>query len=197
MPSGEDEESGNLDSMKHSSLIDRFVESVNAGEREAQETDVTPEFLRIGGAGEWATDWKIVRSDNAVWVEKLESRLSRRLPRSFRYFIANYCFPSFDTGGVTLLANTGQDGERELGTRMISGGRMASVLSAAGYVQFGNPDCGSYDPVCFDLNRWQGEQPIVRLDHEAALQFGRVVVEAVAPSFIDFIRGCLDKGAGE
>src|ERR1700738_169840 len=53
-------------------------------------------------------------------------------------------------------------------------------LLRAGFVQFGRPATGSYDPVCFDLNRnsKDGECPVVRLDHEVALMQERVQVVA-------------------
>jgi len=61
------------------------------------------------------------------------------------------------------------------------------VLLPAGYLQIGNPDDSSYDPVCFDTNK-KGECQIVRIDHEEILCRSRIrVVKVIAASFLELI----------
>jgi hypothetical protein len=67
----------------------------------------------------------------------------------------------------------------------------------AGFIQIGNPLFYNYDPVCFDTTSAKREFPIVQLDHEVALQSGRItLVKQIAPSFIDFVNGTLPARSG-
>jgi len=66
---------------------------------------------------------------------------------------------------------------------------IADELLPAGYLQFGNPHEGNYDPICFDTNKISNnEYPIVQIDHEEILCRSRIrVVKEVAPSFLELI----------
>lgn len=138
-----------------------------------------------------SNDGCIRRVPSAEWFEALESRLPRRLPPSYRSLATRYAFPAFDLGPVHLFANTGAPEEvDELSVRVFLDPVMSGVLLRNGYVQIGRPVDGSYDPVCFDLNerRGGGESPIVRIDHESALQWERVAVkERIADSFSELL----------
>jgi hypothetical protein len=71
------------------------------------------------------------------------------------------------------------------------------VVRAAGFVPFGRPEDGSYDPVCFDTRQTVAEcdYPVVRMDHEAALCNSRAtVMYTVASSFRELIIRHLDGG---
>ena len=59
-----------------------------------------------------------------------------------------------------------------------------------GFLQFGLPHEGNYDPVCFDMKRRKrADAPIVQLDHEEILQWSRIrVVKEIAPSFAQFMQ---------
>ncbi|GAO01228.1 SMI1/KNR4 family protein [Anaeromyxobacter sp. PSR-1] len=173
--------------------IDEFVARVNGSPRAALDPEVVPVNLREGRQQAAALDWVawgIVRAPSpCAWVDEFEAKLPGRLPRSYGSFVTRYLFPAFDVGPVTLFANTGGGvGERwELVQAAFWDEHLSTPLLAAGFVQFGRPSGGSYDPVCFDLNKTTnaGECPVVQLDHEAALMGGKVqVVADIAPSFM-------------
>jgi hypothetical protein len=98
-------------------------------------------------------------------------------------------------GGILALrvlpfANTGAGVHDELVDAVFRDRGIYVPLLRAGFVQFGRPATGSYDPVCFDLNRKaeDGECPVVLLDHEAALMQGRAeVVTELADSFLSLV----------
>jgi hypothetical protein len=68
---------------------------------------------------------------------------------------------------------------------------MSPVLLKAGYVQIGNPYWYNYDPVCFAPQQSRQDPPLVQIDHESVLQFGKIETKReVAPSFIHLLN-CL------
>lgn len=171
--------------------IDQFVDRVNRSAREPLPVDEVPEFLRDGPPtpGGWEVSWTIRRAPSpCAWLDDLEARLPGRLPRSYRSFVTRYLFPPFEVGPVKLFANTWTDLPEglELVEAVFYDPHLCAPLLAAGLVQFGRA-AGSYDPVCFDLNRRanSGESPVIHLDHEEALVHERVeVVAELAPSFL-------------
>jgi hypothetical protein len=172
--------------MRIETLVDRFVEHVNTFDGEETDPDEVPSFLR-DGESEWGVQWKIVKADNSTHVAALAARLPARLPPSFHYFVSNYSFPAFEIGDLMLFANTGQRTRWELSERIFADPYMSPVLLKAGFIQIGNPFFDNYDPVCFDTTSARREYPIVQLNHEVAMQSGRIkVVKQIAPSFIDF-----------
>ena len=151
-----------------------------------------PKTLRVGVPDAHGPfEWLILPLPSAPWVEALEPRLPRVLPPSFRSLVMRYAFPSFDIGPVHIFANTGHsEVTEEWATRIFADRILAEALLKNGYTQIGLATGALYDPVCFDTNKRSGggEYPLVRLDHEAALQFGRVrVIQQVAPSFLDLL----------
>jgi hypothetical protein len=176
------------------SLVDAFVATINGEPREPEPLEDVPEFLREetpDGPSEvlegW-TSWRIVKRDNSADIDRLERRIERSFPPSFRYFLANYSFPAFDAGPLTLFANTGEDVRRELGRKLFLDPHMSSKLLHAGFIQIGNPFVSNYDPVCFDCSSPGPEKRIVQLDHEDILQRGEMhIVRDIARSFLALI----------
>jgi hypothetical protein len=129
------------------------------------------------------------RAASTPWVEPLEAKLPRRFPASFRSLVIRYTFPAFDAGGLSFFSNTGGDSRDELGVAIFADAAIAGAALGAGFIQFAQPDSGSYDPVCFDARRPASnrEFPVVRLDHEDILCRGGVSgLKTVAVSFYQF-----------
>ena len=173
-------------------LVDRFVEKINSVSVTRERffaKDLVPRLWRgtpdqDGALG--SVDWQVISSDESKRIEAVEARLPIRLPRSFRYLVTHYAFPTLELPSVTLFANTGEGHFYEFADRLFHDKGLAEVLLPKGYLQFGSPDGGDYDPVCFDTNRrnGHGDCPIVRIDHEAVLQHREIVVtDEIAPSF--------------
>jgi hypothetical protein len=164
--------------------IDRFVEQLNRSPRESLDPTEVPDFLREGPLRHDALErvsWAIVPArSRCKWVDDFEAKLPGPLPPSYKSLVSRYLFPVLDVGAVTLFANTGAGVHDELVDAVFRDPGIYVPLFRAGFVQFGRPVTGSYDPVCFDLNRnsKDGECPVVRLDHEVALMQERVQVVA-------------------
>lgn len=182
-------------------LIDAFVEKVNAQPREPMPFEEVPDFLREdlpddlreGIPNDWAS-WRIVKRDNAARIDALQAKLGKRFPPSFRYFVSSYCFPAFEFGPVMYFANTGQDNFWELGKRLFTDPHMSPQLLEGGFIQFGEPYFYNYDPVCFDTNGPSDEYPIVQLDHELILQFSELkVVKEISRSFIELLTMSIER----
>lgn len=62
---------------------------------------------------------------------------------------------------------------------------MSLFLLDKGYLQFARPDCGSYDPICFNTNKKRGDEyEIVRICHESILCNNKLkIINVIAPSF--------------
>ncbi|HUO03916.1 MAG TPA: SMI1/KNR4 family protein [Candidatus Binataceae bacterium] len=172
-------------------LVDRFVEMANREWVRPLPADQVPEALRTHSAGEsdrWF-EWKIRASDSTPWVATFEERVGFSLPRPFRSLISRYRFAEFTVGPISFFANTGVNLDGELSRAVFADKGIWPFLLKIGYIQFGRPAGGSYDPVCFDTTRGKnGDAPIVRIDHEGALIRNRLsVVENIAPSFAGFM----------
>lgn len=125
----------------------------------------------------------------APWITKLEQRLPKRLPASFRSLVTRYAFPPLQVGGLELFGNMGTDDLDEMSIAIFQDAIIAEGTMRAGYIQFARPDTGSYDPICFDARRTVNnrEFAIVRLDHEELLLNDRIHVSGkVADSFYQF-----------
>src|SRR5262245_47373634 len=152
--------------MKIERLVDRVVELVNARPRERMVSSEVPTFLQDGESDNVSVGWKIVKMDNSARMEALASRLPKRFPPSFYYFISQYSFPAFESLGFMLFANTGEENFWELSNRIFADRYMSSALLKRGFIQIGNPFFYNYDPVCFDATEGhQRERRIVQLDH--------------------------------
>jgi hypothetical protein len=173
-------------------LIDRFVAALNDRGMEPLPAEEVPEDLRNSNPlddSDWV-EWTIRAADSTPWVAALDSRLKKPFPELYHSLITRYRFAEFEIGPVMFFASTGQDVLHELSRCIFRDQYMSPVLLNQGLLQFGQPDSGNYDPICFDARRGKlGDAPIVRIDHEDILsrnKSGRLVAE-IAPSFRDFV----------
>ena len=135
--------------------------------------------------------------DNSGLLDRLELELDIRLPDSYRSLVARFDFGSFDLGGVSLYGTTSSDDYEAVHVAAVHDRALYDVVRSAGFVPFGRPETGSYDPICFDTRRKVAhhEYPIVRLDHEQALCYSRAkVTGSLAGSFRELTARFLDGG---
>ena len=174
-------------------LVDSFVLKVNARQHEHLPFEDVPQFLRRPSSDDHAdadawTDWEIHKTDNSGAIEALETRIGRRFPYGFRSLITRYSFPAFECGPLLFYANTGENTHDDLTNRLFHDPHMSPVLLSAGYVQIGNPCRSNYDPICFAPQPSQKESPLIQLDHESILQFGKIKrIKEIAPSFVHLL----------
>jgi hypothetical protein len=131
----------------------------------------------------------IRREDNASRLGDLETRLPKRLPPSFESFLSRYSFPSFDASGISFFG-WGPAPTELLEAPSPQKDALSGLLRPAGYFQFGRPDTGSFDAVCFDMNtqKQNREYRIVLADHEEILCNLRVkICSELWPSFRKFV----------
>jgi len=169
-------------------LIDRLVQQINSSPRESKpDHEVPPELrLTMDSLGWW--DWTVKRSDHINWIEPLETKLPSRFPSSFRSLVTRYEFPAIEVGPLILFANTSGGTYYQLRERIFADKSLSHCLLQNGLIQFGLPNTGSYDPVCFDTRKPAHESPILWLDHEEILCNERIcVVQEVAKSFYDLV----------
>jgi hypothetical protein len=172
------------------SLIEQFVNALNAAGLEPLPSTEVPVDLLVGSADPDCCYWQIVATDWTPWLEEIEGRLPVPLPPSFRELVTGYRFAEFEVDPIMFFANTGEGVHHELSDAAFRDRVMAAALLDAGYMQFGRESGGGYDPVCFDTNsmRLDGEYAIVRIDHEDILTNGKVTVrQKLADSFGDFV----------
>lgn len=127
---------------------------------------------------------------SAPWFSTFEACLPRRFPASYTSFLSRYRFPAFDRGGIRLFGSLGDGSEEDLGVATLRDPHLSKAALSAGLLQIGRPETGGYDPVCLDSREMknQREYPLVLLDHEALLQFQRVVVvREIDGSFLSFM----------
>jgi hypothetical protein len=122
--------------------------------------------------------------DNASRLHALESNLPRRLPQSFTTLLSKYSFPPFDACGITFFGWEASSTEFS-GIAPPAKGSLSELLLPAGYVQFGRPDTGDFDAVCFEIGPNQNrEYRIVQMDHEEILCNFRIKIRGeLWPSF--------------
>lgn len=135
----------------------------------------------------------IREEDNKTRLELLEGKLPKRLPQSFGSLLSRYSFPAFDVAGILLFGweRASIAYIEEVATAKDS---LSELLIPAGYVQIGQPETGSFDAICFDLNQkcQNRECRIVQVDHEEILCNWRVRVSGEPwPSFIKLVESVL------
>ena len=152
-----------------------------------------PEELRSSTAEDGMFHWQIRPSSNNPWIEALVEQLPQNWPQPFRSLIDRYRFCNIEVGPLMLFANTGHDLFYELSSRVFSDKGLFPTLHENGFLQFGLQHEGNYDPVCFVMKRrTRSDAPIVQLDHEEILQWGRIrVVQEIAPSLTQFMRSAV------
>ena len=122
-------------------------------------------------------------------LEAVEEVLPKRFPVSYQSLVTRYRFPAFDAGGIQFFPNSGDSSHDELAEAIFADPIIANMTHTHGFIQFGRPADGSYDPICFDARSYakNREYPIVRLDHEDILSRNKVGKAAViADSFYRF-----------
>jgi hypothetical protein len=177
-------------------LVDEFVRYLNASGFEAKFPDDVPEELRTSEAEYGTFRWQIRRATSNPWIEQLVQRLPHVLPRPFRFMIERYRYCHFKVGPLMLFANSGHGLFYEFSSRVFMDKHLVPTLHQHGYLQFGLPQGGNYDPICFDTQRQaRDDAPIVQLDHEEILIRSRIrVVEEIAPTFAAFmLRAIVEK----
>ena len=174
-------------------LVERFVQSVNAGRRVRLNVQEVPTPCRRS-IDENVCDWEIVESlSEPAWVDALEERAGVRFPSAFRRLISGSLFPLFDRGPIQFYAvgleeNSPSFSFDELRAVMFNDPVLTDFLLPLGLVPFARPRTGDYDPLCFDLReRPKGDDhPIVRVDHEDIFsrRTSRLrISDKIAPSF--------------
>ena len=171
-------------------LVDDFVRYANQAGFEWKFPDEVPQELRTSHEKDGMFYWQIREAVSNPWVEGLAKQLPRTFPRPYRSLVERYRFCNFEVGPVMFFANSGQALFFELSGRVFWDKHLFPTLHKHGYLEFGKPDEGNYDPVCFDMKRLdRDDAPIVQLDHEEILIRERIrVVAEIAPSFTDFLK---------
>jgi hypothetical protein len=128
----------------------------------------------------------------ATWVPIAEGKFGRRLPESFRSLVTVYAFPEFDVGGISVFSNLNDGSPLDITVAPFADPFMSAWLISRGYLQFGRPDTGSYDPVCFDFSSGKNDPPVVVLDHEdILLERRKIAVQPLAESFLELMEAGL------
>jgi hypothetical protein len=122
--------------------------------------------------------------DNREQLHAFEAHLPKRLPQTFTALLAAYSFSSFHLGGIAFFG-WGAGNSDFSGVAPPLKGSLSELLLPAGYIQFGRPDTGSFDAVCFKVSGNQNrEYSIVVADHEEILCNFRVKIrQELWPSF--------------
>ncbi len=86
-----------------------------------------------------------------------------------------------------LYANTSEGVALDLRNAALADPGLSAVLLSRGLLPFARSADGSYDPICFLVNRGR-EYPVVRIDHESVLLRSEPKVSApLARSFLQLI----------
>jgi hypothetical protein len=125
----------------------------------------------------------------------LYRKLPARFPKLFEQFLINYRWTEAHFSQLSLLDNPAGDGLQDFEHNMLRDHGLVEILLPEGFIPFGRQDDVNYDPVCFDTKKHDsnGDYPVVRLDHEAALIHFKVkVVSVIAPSFHELVWAIID-----
>lgn len=153
-------------------LIQRFVESFTRLDDSTYSHDEPPppEF----SAGTDPDDWIVIRWQPAA-ISTTPDALSliRRvgvLPRLYEQLVLSYRWPEVDLSVCRLLPSLPANDLFPLSNSMFADSVVNNALVPNGFARFALAPNGSYDPICFDLNRLaNGDCPVVRIDHECVL----------------------------
>lgn len=124
-------------------------------------------------------------------LDPLYRQVPARFPRIYEHLVLSYRWANVYLQSYTLLANPkGPDL-----SGLFKQGGLFDYLLPVGYVQFGNGPGGNYDAVCFDTkSERNGDQRIVRIDHEEVLCNNRIrVVAELAPSFEELVQSTIEQ----
>jgi len=109
--------------------------------------------------------------DKAPWIPEVEKRFKRELPPLYRSLVLRFGFLTCEVGEVELFSSLGVGDPEDITVAPFADPYLSPWLIEHGYIQFGRPATGSYDPVCFDYSvRLRAPEPaVVALDHEDIL----------------------------
>ncbi len=132
----------------------------------------------------------IKESTQIDWIDRIVAALPSKYPPSFMSFISRYVFDEFAAGKIQFFSNHGSRESDDLCNAIFEDPIIFKTTRANGFLHFARPEDDSYDPVCFDIrlrNRGK-EYVVVRLDHEAILQFERIkIVDTFYSSLLDLM----------
>lgn len=119
-------------------------------------------------------DWKAIRWRPAAMQTSADAlRIFAdigSLPSLYQQLILSYRWLGADLHLLRLLGNPPAPDLQPLVNLMFSDPVLTQTLVPNGYIRFALAPNSSYDPICFDLNRFDDDDcPIVRLDHESIL----------------------------
>jgi hypothetical protein len=157
-------------------------------------TEIDSRIRRLASLLEWYDDEPLVEwRGSKAQLGEFEERVGGVVPDLFAQLILNYRWNAAECEWITLLANPPANGLAGLAEEVERDQLLFETLKSAKLVQLGRPVTGNYDAVCFDTRRMHDRDcPVVRIDHEAALQFGKVsIAEEIAPSFVSLVETIL------
>lgn len=179
-------------------LLDAFANSFSILDELVCPWDQPPPVALVDATP--SADWNIVRWRPARLPTPRVSmdgfRRVGRLPKLFESFAESFAWLSVDLRVCRLFANPPATDVVSLSTAMFGDPVLNSTLLPLGLVRFAlAPDC-CYDPICFDLSAFHGDDcPVVRLDHESILMYDRLDRrEAMFDSFRDLVQAVIDLG---
>jgi hypothetical protein len=118
------------------------------------------------------------------------------LPKLFEQLLLSYRWLHVEIPEVTLFGNPPGADLSGFQQEIMSDRHLYPVLFSHKLVEFGKAPGGSYDPICFDLNRSRGRDcPIVCVNHESVLMYSKVKITSErALSFRTFAEGIVKAG---
>ena len=183
-----------------SELLDAFAQSFLMLDELICPHDRPPPLVLLDATT--SVDWSIVRwhpirlPAPRACIDCL--RRVGRLPQLFESFAESFGWLDVDLRICRLFANPPATDCVDLSTAMFADLVLNNTLLPLRLVRFAlAPDC-CYDPICFDLSNFDGDDcPIVRLEHESILRHDRIdKCEVIFDSFRDLVLAVIDLGHG-
>jgi hypothetical protein len=97
-----------------------------------------------------------------------------KYPKMFQSFLEKHLFSEFDIGPITIFSNIRGEDHNLLG--LLEDANLIPPLIEAGFLPFGRPSTGDYDPICFDARGLEDpiDAPVVQIDHESILSRNKI-----------------------
>lgn len=153
-------------------LLERFVQSfARLDDLHCSQTEPPPQSMLSGIDSE---DWNFIQwSPTKLAIPRTDLEQVRRigpLPSLFESFAVSFAWLAVDLRVCRLFSNPPTGDLRSLADAMFSDRVLNDALLPVGLVRFALAPNSCYDPICFDLTRFDGDDcPIVRLEHESIL----------------------------
>jgi hypothetical protein len=179
-------------------LLDRFAQSFARIDDLIYSHDQPPPYTLADASA--SDDWGIIRWKPARLAVPRDglNDLHRvgHLPSLFEAFAESYAWLDVDLRVCRLFANPPAADLVALSNAMFADPVINNTLFPSRLVRFALASNCCYDPICFDLTRFDGDDcPIVRLEHESILMHDRIGKrETVFDSFRDFVLTVIDLG---